>query len=452
MGSFESQRLRDPLYGLIVFGGGTDAHARETDRIAWDLINTPEFQRLRRIRQLGFSEFVYPGATHSRFAHCVGAYHTARGIMGVIRSRRDEGQFDAHRARVALLGALLHDVGHGPFSHVFETVCKDLKLAKSHEDWGRAIIEGDTEINRVLRCVDSQLPRDLAALLRDDLPKDIYATVVSSQLDADRLDYIQRDRLMTGVQFAHVDRDWLFDCMEVGELTVEAETGDQQTELAQVPCLYLNHKGVQVGEEYLEARLRMYTMVYMHKTTRAAEMMLGELLRNAQKAELLGDPLQRYFTSTDPSLPLYLSLDDSTIWTALTSLQSSCNKHVANLAARVLNRDLYKCFDIGWRVASDGNRLLQFRRKFEDRFGQHASQFLQDDHTVQLYKAYDFEAQTALKKILVKPESASGEPRDIEDVSKIVQALRAETRNWRLYAPDKTEFPTLKDILEEVKQ
>lgn len=99
VGSFESQRLRDPLYGLIVFGGGTDAHARETDRIAWDLINTPEFQRLRRIRQLGFSEFVYPGATHSRFAHCVGAYQTARGIMEVIRRRRDDCQFDADRAR-----------------------------------------------------------------------------------------------------------------------------------------------------------------------------------------------------------------------------------------------------------------------------------------------------------------------------------------------------------------
>ena len=104
MGSFESQRLRDPLYGLIVFGGETDGDAREIDRTAWDLINTPEFQRLRRIRQLGFSEFVYPGATHSRFAHCVGAYHTARGIMGVIR-RRHDGQFDAYRARVAMQGS-----------------------------------------------------------------------------------------------------------------------------------------------------------------------------------------------------------------------------------------------------------------------------------------------------------------------------------------------------------
>lgn len=450
MGSFESQRLRDPLYGLIVFGGETDGDARGIDRIAWNLINTPEFQRLRRIRQLGFSEFVYPGATHSRFAHCVGAYHTARGIMAVIR-RRHDGQFDAYRAQVALLGALLHDVGHGPFSHVFETVCRDLGLAKNHEDWGREVIEGDTKVNRVLRCVDPRLPNDLAALLRDDLPKDIYATVVSSQLDADRLDYIQRDRLMTGVQFGHVDRDWLFDCMEVGEVTVEAEADGREAEVTQVPCLYLNHKGIQVGEEYLEARLRMYTMVYMHKTTRAAEMMLGELLRTAQKAGLLGGPLQRFFKSADPSLPLYLDLDDSSIWATVTSLKSSKDERIANLAARILNRDLYKCFDIG-RMASDGNLRLQFQSKINDHFGQDNRKFLKDDHAVQLYKAYDFQAQDALKKILVKPEPDSGEPRDIENISEIVQALRAETRNLRLYAPDKTEFSALEKILAEVKR
>ena len=451
MGSFESQRIRDPLYGLIVFGAGTDSHARETDRIAWDLINTPEFQRLRRIRQLGFSEFVYPGATHSRFAHCVGAYHTARGIMEVIRRRHDGGQFDKDRSRVALLGALLHDVGHGPFSHVFENVCDTLGHPKSHENWGREIIEGDTAINRVLQDVDAGLPKSLAALLSEELPGDIYATVVSSQLDADRLDYIQRDRLMTGVQFGHVDRDWLFDCMEVGEVTVEAETDDRETELAQVPCLYLNHKGIQVGEEYLEARLRMYTMVYMHKTTRAAEVMLGELLRTTAKGEaLLDGPLERYFTSTDRPLSLYLDLDDSTIWTALRSLQSSKSKYVANLARRILNRDLYKCFDIG-PVPANNNRGLQFRRKVEDRFGKGQNHFLWDEHAMLLYRAYHFEAHAVQQKILVKPDSSLGEPTDIVEVSKIIQALHDETRNWRLYAPDRTKFPTLKEILKEVK-
>ena len=453
MGVRESQRLRDPVCGLIVFGGGSDAHMRETDRIAWKLINTREFQRLRRIRQLGFSELVFPGATHSRFAHCVGVYYTARGIMDVIRRRQGDA-FDPDRARVALLAALLHDVGHGPFSHVFEKVSRVVGLHKRHEDWSGDIIEGETAVNGILREFDEQLPKDVAAMLKEEQPKDIYATVVSSQLDADRLDYIQRDRLMTGVQFGHVDRDWLFDCMEVGQVTVEAETGDDSAGIMVHPCLYLNHKGIQVGEEYLEARLRMYTMVYMHKTTRAAEMMLGKLLHTASQSEedLLPDPLRSYFASSSvpPSLQLYLSLDDYTIWALLNSLQSCANARVNGLATRILNRDLYKCFDLG-PLPKDGNWHLRFFGKVKERFGEDESDFLRDDHTVQLYKGYNFDDRDALNKIFVKPQPADDEPQDIVSVSRTVQALLDETRSSRLYAPDSTNFPELENILKEVK-
>ena len=113
-------RIRDPVHGLIVFGDGNDKAQNETDQIAWRLLNTPEFQRLRRIRHLGFSDLVYPGATHSRFAHAVGVYHTARRIVDVIRRCLKNQEFDENRTRVALLAALLHDIGHGPLSHVFE--------------------------------------------------------------------------------------------------------------------------------------------------------------------------------------------------------------------------------------------------------------------------------------------------------------------------------------------
>ncbi|MCE2392176.1 MAG: HD domain-containing protein, partial [Proteobacteria bacterium] len=125
MNSNNTQRLRDPVHGLIVFGNGTDEYQNETDRIAWRLLDTREFQRLRRIRQLGFSDLVYPGATHSRFAHSVGVYHTARNLVEVIRRKR-EGSHEEGLARVALLAALLHDVGHGPFSHVFEHAASEL--------------------------------------------------------------------------------------------------------------------------------------------------------------------------------------------------------------------------------------------------------------------------------------------------------------------------------------
>ncbi len=154
MSDKETQRIRDPVHGLIVFGGGNDAHQNETDRIAWRLLNTREFQRLRRIRQLGFSDLVYPGATHSRLAHAIGVYHTARRLIEVIRRRQDKRHEDKERARVVLLAALLHDIGHGSFSHVFEHAAYSVGLKKRHEDWSADIIQGDTEVNQVLRKVN----------------------------------------------------------------------------------------------------------------------------------------------------------------------------------------------------------------------------------------------------------------------------------------------------------
>ena len=146
-----SERVRDPVHGLIVFGGESDNHQNETDRIAWRLLGTPELQRLRRIRQLGFSDLVYPGATHSRFAHAIGVYHMARKLARVIKRRLLSTSHDIYRERVALLAALLHDIGHGPFSHVFEEVVTELGNDKQHEEWGAEIILGSTQVNRVLR-------------------------------------------------------------------------------------------------------------------------------------------------------------------------------------------------------------------------------------------------------------------------------------------------------------
>ena len=265
-----TQRIRDPVHGLVVFGGSGDKHRDDTDRIAWRLLNAREFQRLRRIRQLGFSDLVFPGATHSRFAHSIGVYHTARLLADVIARR--QGERDPDRERIALLAALLHDIGHGPFSHAFEAAAGAAGKRKRHEDWSVEIIQGDTHINHVLCEVGAELPKHVGALLKEEEPKDIYATIVSSQFDADRLDYIQRDRMAAGVEFGHIDRDWLFDCLEVGSVTV----GDDDPHEA--PCLYLGPKGLSVAEEYLEARFRLYQMVYMHKTTRAAEKMLEALL------------------------------------------------------------------------------------------------------------------------------------------------------------------------------
>ena len=446
MNDRETWRIRDPVHGLIVFGDGNDKAQNETDRIAWRLLNTPEFQRLRRIRQLGFSDLVYPGATHSRFAHAIGVYYTARQLIDVIRRRLE---FDEERARVALLAALLHDIGHGPFSHVFEHVARAAHLEKRHEDWSAEIVQGDTEVNHVLREVDEALPRQIGTLLKEDNPEDIYAPVVSSQFDADRLDYLQRDRLMTGVKCGHLDHAWLLNCLEVGSVTI-----DDEDEPIQVPCLYLNFKGVQVAEEYLEARFRLYKAVYMHKTTRAAEMMLRHLLtiavRDLQDDELAQrEPILHYFTSASSSLRSYLALDDASVWATLAALAASAHTQVSELALRLRNRSLYKCFDVGILDSPRGNLYSRFRRALQERYSGYDG-LLFDNAEVEFYKWYDFSDSSALKKVLVKTRAEDQEPTDIANVSSIVPALRDAERIQRVYAPDRDQVEAISQIMKEV--
>lgn len=450
MGGDWKQRVRDPVHGLIMFGG-RDRRGNETDRIAWRLLNTREFQRLRRIRQLGFSETVYPGATHSRFAHSIGVYHMARRLLDVI-ARHHRERHDAGRARVALLAALLHDIGHGPFSHAFESAANAVGLTRRHEDWSAEIVQGDTDVNRVLREIDGQLPDRIGALLKEEQAKDIYAAVVSSQFDADRIDYIQRDRLMSGVQFGHVDNDWLIDCLEVGSVTIG-------NDYAQVPCLYLGPKGIAVAEDYLEARYRLYWTVYMHKTVRSAEKMLEALLVAAASSLRNGglacrEPVLRYLTVATPSLGAYLRLDDAAVWAALAEYAECPQPRVAELAGRLRDRNLYKCLEVESRDEPQGSLYRRFRRELDERRIEWAGDLLFDQSTVTPYTWYDFDDASALNKVLVKVRADWNEPKDIAEVSPIVKALHNDGRPGRIqrvYAPDKEKIEDLGRILQEVR-
>jgi uncharacterized protein len=440
-----TQRIRDPVHDLIVFRADD-----ETDQIAWRLVNTREFQRLRRVRQLGLSDLVYPGATHSRLAHSMGVYHTARRLIGLMAGKLPPERRDPTRERTVLLGALLHDVGHGPFSHAFEHATR----GKSHVEWGAEIVAGDTEINAVLRDVDAELPDGIARLLREEQPKDIYAAVVSSQFDADRLDYLRRDRLMTGVKFGQLDIEWIFDCLDVGTVTV----GNPEDPVEE-PCLYLSPKGSQVAEEYLEARFRLYMMVYMHKTTRAAEMMLQRLIKRlVQLAK--DDPALRarsrlagYVVADAPSLGSYITLDDSTVWAELVALSDFADPLVRDLSSRLVNRRLYKCFDLGAAVGErdEGNRRHRFMRHLRERAAEFPD-LLIDGAQVAGYKWYDFESTSALEKVLVKRDRNDAEPRDIAEISQVVRSLIAQAKIHRLYVPSQEQADLLGNLFAEIRQ
>ena len=343
------QRMRDPIHNLVEFDKDEFEHS------LWRVIQTPQFQRLRRIRQLGFSEFVYPGATHTRFSHSIGVFHTARSLMRIVRrhiesdSSRD---FWHHQAQVALAAALVHDVGHGMFSHAFEPVGAALGLPlAAHEKVGEILIR-DSEIAQELnRELGSGFASDVADLIGRKEPGNLYHSVVSSQFDADRLDYMQRDRLMAGVQSSGIDLVWLMANLEIASVATGADT----EATGSVETLVLGPKAIQAAENYVLSLFHLYPNLYLHKTTRGAEMMFAALMRRL--VQLLQDgrgsgtglpprhPISNF--AVDPErIENALALDDAVFWGALPMMASATDKVVNRLAEGLQNRSLPECIDI----------------------------------------------------------------------------------------------------------
>ena len=453
--STSDQRIRDPVHDLVVFSGSDSF-----EQLNWSLINTPEFQRLRRIKQLGFSELVYPGATHTRFSHSIGVFHTARSLVEVIK--RSLGcRFSEDAAKVAVCAALLHDLGHGPFSHAFEGAEKARKKPKKHERWTTEIIQGDTCIGHLLSEYDEDFRLKVAALLEEEDPSSIYSSIVSSQFDADRLDYLRRDKLMTGTGHGGFDWAWLLNNLEVATLTI-SDGGDPE-ELIEVEGLILGHKGLRAAEAYLLGRIHLYTQVYMHKTTRAAEKMLEALLQKIAQLVVEGNgdhtglpsnhPLRLYLEDNSPVLERYLSLDDSTVWGSLPMLERSECDDIAELACRLRRRKLYKCFDVEERakpVGGDAAARFQkhLREEFPDKLPSNID-ILQDRAKVSPYTLYEYDSPDALAKICIRASDGSDRHEDVAKRSEVVKAL-GEERIFRVYARNSAVEETLSDIWEEI--
>jgi len=340
--SGKAQRIRDPLHNLIEFG--TD----QFEQTLWQVINTQPFQRLRRIRQLGFSEFVFPGATHTRFAHSVGVFHTARQLIQMIR--QNDGDLP-HQAKVALAAALVHDVGHGMFSHSFEEVGKALELPMAdHVKVSEQLIR-EGEIAEALRNeLGSGFPNDVAEALKK-APRNMYDSVVSSQFDADRLDYMQRDRMMTGVHSSGIDATWLIANLEIG--TVQ-RSADGETS-GSIETLVLGPKAFHAAENYVLSLFQLYPNIYLHKTTRAAEKLFSCLMFRIFKLSRAGHkgkiglpnnhPIRR-FVENPSSLDNVLALDDTVFWGALPLMAEAKDPLVRDCAKRLRERHLPKCIDI----------------------------------------------------------------------------------------------------------
>ncbi|MGY4233045.1 HD superfamily phosphohydrolase [Bradyrhizobium sp. USDA 4449] len=346
----KQQRIRDPLHDLIEF----DVERSQVEGVLWRVLQTRPFQRLRRIKQLGFSDFVYPGATHSRLLHSVGVFHTARRLLRVIEKYVPANA----RGDQALAAALLHDLGHGPFSHAFEKIGErfDLKMA-NHEAVSDILIRSG-EVSEVLRDMGSGFANDVADMVSGSGAPTIYSAVVSSQFDADRLDYMRRDRLMVGSHHAGIDFEWLMANIEIGEV----QHGVDETSLKPVQTFVLGRKAIFAAEAYVLGLFQLYPTVYFHKATRGAEKIYTELLiriitliknGSVEKTGLpKSHPLVK-FAQTPDDIDCALSLDDTVIWGGLSLMAESSDRWIANLSARLRDRKLYKCIDVRAKIAHD---------------------------------------------------------------------------------------------------
>ncbi len=430
------KRVRDPVHNLIEFGA-TKA-SREIELALWQVIQTPPFQRLRRIKQLGFSELVFPGATHTRFAHSLGVFHTARLLLGAVERSLDAANqtYQASQANVALAAALVHDVGHGMFSHAFEAVGKELNLPLArHETVSDRLIR-DSEISQVLdREVMKGFAANVADLVGREQPQNVYDSIVTSQFDADRLDYMQRDRMMTGLASSTVDVTWLAHNLEVAPVRFGV---DEQT-LRTVDTLVLGPKAFHVAESYVLALFHLYPNVYLHKATRGAEQVLQDLIRCLFEANRSGQlartglpdnhPLLR-FVREPHMLERAQALDDTVLWGALPMLIESGDTRLSKRARQLRDRSLLKAVDIerivSGRFPPDRRETAEQRDSRKARINLACQTItgraaelpaaMFDDYERNPYKRYQ-ESRTPPNQIHINMGS---EPRDMAELSSTV--------------------------------
>jgi HD superfamily phosphohydrolase len=341
--------LRDAVHGLISFES-------EEERLIPRLMDTPEVQRLRRIKQLGVASYAFPGAEHTRFAHAIGAAHVMKLLIARLRQIHGElpfwQQVTSERAQESLAAAFLHDVGHGPLSHLFEDA---IAGSSHHEEWTeRIVLDASTGVNKVLVSVDPSLPERVAALVRGENPLPYLARAVSGTLDVDRCDYLLRDAHSTGVRYGIFDLDWLFRSLRFAP----AEQG-------KAPGLAIDGaKGLPAIEAFILARLFMFQQVYLHKATRSAEWMIRMVLGYASSLiadghRLVGTPkaIELAAHGQPVSLDDYLELDDNVLAVAMRAWEGSQDKALADIANRVRTRRLFKTYELfGEQALPDGRQ------------------------------------------------------------------------------------------------
>ncbi len=432
-----SKIFRDPLYNYISI---------DLKRDGWlvELLDCPEVQRLRRIHQLGVSEVTYPGASHTRFAHTLGVLHLMQRMHERIEQICSEESVKMCRARL-LAAAVLHDVGHGPFSHLFEPC-----LGIDHEVWSvRVIRESGGPVHEVLRRLDPMLPDAVASLVdkNDHQLPQWQKFLLSSQLDVDRMDYLRRDSLFTGSGYGHFDWYRLIN-------TIELHDGDENQR-----DVVWSEKAKFAIEEYIFARYYMYQNVYLHKTTRGFEKLLEAMWARAKKLRSNGDDvdlvpaIRGFCDAQDPSIDQYLTIEEYTVLQQIQQWRDHADGPLSDLARRFLNRDRFAMIesppssddlDDGYEAWEEALKETVRKAGYSEPDVYCLPDQLKGKYNQPYFPEKELDEQSAQNAIRLK---TAGESEPVE-ISELLPRLRPVTREHR----DRYRYYIPRDIRDAAEQ
>ncbi|MDR1567957.1 MAG: HD domain-containing protein [Streptococcaceae bacterium] len=394
--TFSEKVFRDPVHNYV--------HVNQ--RIIYQLINTREFQRLRRIKQLGTSSFTFHGAEHSRFSHSLGVYEITRKITEMFETKypasKLKGGWLPEETLIALIAALLHDIGHGAYSHTFEHIFKT-----DHEHITQEIITSDTtEVGQLLRQYDTSLPEKVAAVISHDYPNPQVTSLISSQIDADRMDYLLRDAYFTGATYGN------FDLTRILRVIRPHASG-----------ITFKRSGMHAVEDYLVSRYQMYMQVYFHPASRSVEVILNHLLK---RAKIVFAEDFDFFQRTSPrllpffsnhfTLSDYLALDDSVLNTYISVWINHPDAILSDLADRFINRRIFKSI-----IFDDEEQLAPLLKNIE------AAGFDPSYYTA-IHSSFDlpydlYRPKTINPRTQIEIIEADGTLAELSSLSPIVKAL-----------------------------
>ena len=400
----EVKVFKDPIHGQI----------HVYDRLIWELIQTKEFQRLRRIRQLGTTYFTFHGAEHSRFSHSLGVYEIVRRIV----DEKWNKDLDEKERLVALCSALLHDLGHGPFSHSFEKV-----FHLRHEEFTKQILLGNTEIHSCLTQFYSDLPHHVVDVISKTYQNPIIVSLISSQIDADRMDYLLRDAYFSGVSYGNFDLDRILRVMQ------RKKDG-----------LAFKKSGLHAIEDYLMSRYQMYIQIYFHPVTRSAEIVLSKIFQRAKYLYANPDYSFAYlpsfmepFLAGTVTLADYLRLDEYMLGSCFVLWLDEPDDILKDLCDRFVNRKLFQYVDYS-RVTKENAFVYDELSALLCRLDIDPSYYLDIDESSN--RPYTVLPSNILNDTNIYIKTGTNTYTEIEALSKFVQFLTETYTDIKLFYPE----------------